>query len=95
MSDVLGPIAAGYGIIMAMSPLLQARRMLARGSSDDISISYLAVLEVGFALWFAYGVSLPNGAIIVPNSVAFLIGLLTILVALRYRTTGEGEVQPA
>jgi hypothetical protein len=43
-------------------------------------------------LWIAYGISLPNAAIIVPNSVAFGVGLITILLAARYR---GGEVRPA
>lgn len=85
MADALGPIAAGYGILMAISPLLQIRRILARGSSDDVSIGYLSVLEVGFALWVAYGIVLPNWVIFVPNSVAFTMGAATILVAHRYR----------
>ncbi len=85
MTDVLGPIAASWGVLMALSPLLQTRRMLARRSSADVSIAYLGVLEIGFALWIAYGVSLGNAAIVVPNSVASVIGLLTIGIAFRYR----------
>jgi MtN3 and saliva related transmembrane protein len=85
MTDALGPIAASWGVLMALSPLLQIRRMLARRSSADVSIAYLGVLEIGFALWIAYGVSLGNAAIVVPNSVASVIGLLTIGIAFRYR----------
>jgi MtN3 and saliva related transmembrane protein len=59
--------------------------MLERRSSADVSLGYLMVLEVGFALWIAYGVSLPNVAIIVPNAVAVSVGLATILVARHYR----------
>jgi uncharacterized protein with PQ loop repeat len=85
MTDVLGPVAASWGVLMALSPLLQIRRMLDRRSSADVSIAYLGVLAIGFTLWIAYGVSLGNLAIIVPNSVAFVIGLVTIAIALRYR----------
>ena len=85
MTDALGAIAASWGVLMALSPLLLMRRMLERRSSADISISYLFVLQVGFTLWVAYGVALRNLAIIVPNGVAFLIGTATIAIALRYR----------
>lgn len=85
MLDALGAIAASWGVLMALSPLLQMRRVLERRSSSDISISYLAVLQVGFTLWVAYGFALGNAAIVVPNSVAFVIGLATIAVSLRYR----------
>ena len=85
MTDLLGAIAASYGVLMAISPALQIRRMLERQSSADVSLSYLLVLEVGFLLWIAYGVSLPNVAIIVPNVVAVTVGLATILVARHFR----------
>ena len=85
MTDALAALAASWGVLMALSPILQVRRMLERRSSADISIAYLAVLQVGFTLWAAYGVSLGNLAIIVPNSVAFLVGAATILIAYRYR----------
>lgn len=85
MTDALAAIAASWGVLMALSPLLQMRRVLERRSSADLSISYLAVLQIGFSLWIAYGVALRNVAIIVPNSVAFLVGAATIAIAFRYR----------
>lgn len=86
MADALAPIAAAWGVLMAIAPLLQMRRMIERRSSADVSLGYLAVLEIGFSLWVAYGVALGNLALIVPNSVALVVGLLTILVAVRYRS---------
>jgi uncharacterized protein with PQ loop repeat len=85
MNDALGAVAASWGVLMAIAPTLQVRRMLQRRSSADVSISYLAVLQIGFTLWIAYGISLGNAALIVPNSVAFLIGIVTLVVAFRYR----------
>lgn len=91
MTDALGFIAACWGVMMALSPALQIRRMLERRSSADLSLSYLSVLQVGFILWVAYGVALGNAAIFVPNSVAFLVGVATILIALRYRASREAK----
>lgn len=85
MTDTLAVAAASWGVLMALSPLLQIRRMLERRSSADVSIAYLAVLEIGFSLWIAYGIALRNAAIAVPNSVALVIGAATIFIALRYR----------
>ena len=82
---MLGVIAASFGVVMALSPSLQIRRMLERRSSADVSLAYLAVLEVGFLAWLVYGLALPNLAIVVPNSVAFAVGLATIAVTLRFR----------
>lgn len=85
MTLALGVIAASYGVVMAISPVLQIRRMLQTRSSADVSLAYLGVLEVGFLLWLAYGLALPNLAIVVPNAVALVVGLATIVVALRLR----------
>jgi uncharacterized protein with PQ loop repeat len=86
VSDSLAIIAATWGVLMAVSPLLQIRRMVERRSSADLSISYLVVLMIGFTLWIAYGLSIGNLALIVPNSVALLVGLSTVLVAIHYRS---------
>lgn len=70
---------------MAVAPMLQIRRMVVRRSSADVSLAYLAVLEVGFLLWIAYGISLGNAALMVPNAVAFGVGVVTMVVAWRLR----------
>jgi MtN3 and saliva related transmembrane protein len=85
LTETLGAAAAAWGVLMAISPLLQIRRMLARRSSGDVSISYLLVLEFGFFLWIGYGFALGNPFIIVPNTVAAVIGVLTMVVAWMYR----------
>ena len=86
MSDTLAIMAASWGVLMAISPLLQMRRMIVRRSSSDLSLAYLSVLLVGFTLWIAYGLSLGNPALIIPNTVAFAVGVATVLVARHYRT---------
>ena len=92
MTDALAVLAASWGVAMALSPILQIRRILERRSSADLSLTYLGVLQVGFMLWIAYGISLQNAAIFVPNSVAFSVGLVTIILAARFR---RGETHPA
>ena len=85
MTETLGVVAATWGVLMALSPLLQVRRMLERRSSADVSIAYLGVLQLGFTLWIAYGISVPSAVLIVPNCVAFLVGAATIGIAVTYR----------
>ena len=86
---VLGVTAAAWGILMAISPGLQIRKMLLHRSSHQVSIAYFWVLLVGFTLWVAYGLSIPNWYLIVPNAVAFTVCTTTIVVALRYRLRPE------
>jgi MtN3 and saliva related transmembrane protein len=78
-------VAATWGIAMAVSPVLQIRKMVEHRSSHGISIGYLGVLFVGFLLWLAYGISLPNWALIVPNTIAAVVCGVTIAVARHYR----------
>jgi uncharacterized protein with PQ loop repeat len=83
--DVLGTAAAAWGILMAVSPGLQIRKMLHHHSSREVSIAYFWVLLVGFTLWVAYGLAISNWFLVVPNAVAFAVCSTTIAVALRYR----------
>ena len=85
MVDVLALVAASWGVAMAVSPLLQIRAIRAHRSSKGVSVAYQQVLLVGFILWLSYGVALDNLAIIVPNIVAAIVSVATILVSLHYR----------
>ena len=84
-ATTLGIAAATWGLVMAMAPVLQIRRILQNHSSRDVSIGYLVVLVVGFALWIVYGTTIGNAALIVPNTAALATGIGTIGIALRYR----------
>jgi len=83
--DVFAAVAASWGVAMALAPLLQIREIRRHRSSRSVSVAYQEVLLVGFVLWLAYGVAAANLALIIPNTVAAVVSLATILVALRYR----------
>lgn len=85
MIEVLAVVAATWGVAMAVSPLLQIRAIRAHKSSRGVSVAYQQVLLVGFFLWLSYGIALHNWAIIVPNTVAAIVSIATIVVSLRYR----------
>jgi len=83
--DYLAVVAATWGVAMALSPMLQIRAIRAHRSSRGVSVGYQQVLLVGFILWMSYGIALGNIAIIVPNLVAIVVCVATILVSLHYR----------
>lgn len=85
MTGYLAVAAATWGVAMAVSPLLQIRAIRAHQSSRGVSVGYQQVLLVGFVLWLSYGIALHNPAIIVPNIVAAVVSIATIVVSLRYR----------
>jgi MtN3 and saliva related transmembrane protein len=78
-------VASSYGVVMAVSPLLQIRAILLTRTSAGVSAGYQRVLLVGFLLWLAYGIASDNWAIIVPNCVAAVVSLATIVITVRYR----------
>ncbi len=78
-------IASSYGILMAISPALQIRKILQHRSSHGVSAGYQMVLLVGFVLWLAYGVASDNWAIIIPNTVAMVVSAVTIVVTRKFR----------
>ena len=84
-ATTLAVAASSWAVLMALSPLLQVRAIRRTGSSEGVSVGYFAVLIVGFALWVAYGVAIANVALVVPNTIAAVIGTVTILIARRYR----------
>ncbi|WP_035770258.1 SemiSWEET family transporter [Arthrobacter castelli] len=85
MVTIFAIAAASWALLMALAPLLQTRRMLQRQSSADVSVAYLLILLPGFALWVAYGVASGNVALVIPNVVAFIVALSTVMCALRLR----------
>lgn len=85
MATFLGLAAAVWGVLMAVAPLLQIRRMVVRRSSEDLSLGYFAVLLPGFALWVAYGWAGGDWPLVVPNAVALTVGVATVVVGLRLR----------
>ena len=87
----LAVAAATWGVLMGISPVLQIRRMLRQRSSRDVSVGYFAILLVGFLLWISYGIAARSLALIVPNTVALLIGASTIAIAVRLREPAGGR----
>ena len=84
-SQPLGTAAAAYGVLVALAVLLQARQMLARRTSREVSGRFFASYAGGYALWLAYGLSPGNVPLIVVDAVGLLCGGLTLAVALSLR----------
>ena len=87
-TDILAVLATTAGVLMALSPSLQIRRMLRTRSSNDVSLLYLSMLCVGFVAWLVYGWALANPAMVISNTASLLFMLFTITVALRFRRAG-------
>ena len=84
-SQFLGTAATAYGVIAPLSALLQARQMLARRSSREISVRFFASYAGGYAIWLLYGLSAGSTPLIVVDAVGVLCAGLTLAVALALR----------
>jgi uncharacterized protein with PQ loop repeat len=82
---VLAAAASSWGVLMGLAPVLQIRRMVREQSSRDVSLGYFTVLLIGFLLWIGYGIATADPALVIPNSVSLLTGVLLVIIALRLR----------
>src|SRR5918994_2949812 len=90
-TQLLGAAATLYGLGGALSVLLQARRMRARGTSGDVSVRFFAVYVGGFAVWLLYGIGIGDLPVIVVHAVGLVCGTVTLAVALRLRGHGAAS----
>lgn len=85
---ILGTCATIAGVLMAVSPALQIRRMRRTRSSNDVSLLYLTMLAGGFVVWLAYGIARDDWPMKISNTASLVFMLITITVALTYRRGG-------
>jgi uncharacterized protein with PQ loop repeat len=88
-SELLGAVATVYGVGGSLSILLQARQILARRASGDVSLRFLALYVGGYAVWLLYGLSLASLPMIVVHSLGLACGAVTLTVATRFREPAQ------
>lgn len=97
-TQALGMVSTLYGLGGALSVLFQARQMLVRGASGDVSARFFAVYVGGFAVWLLYGIGIGSTPVILVHAVGLVCGSITLAVVLRLRrakTAGEEAAAPA
>jgi MtN3 and saliva related transmembrane protein len=85
LNTLLAPAVGIFGLVLAVSPLLQVSRILRRGTSADVSALQLLVAVGGTALWCAYGFSRRDATIVTTNGVATVVNTVALLTVLRFR----------
>jgi uncharacterized protein with PQ loop repeat len=83
--EMLGLIATLYGVGAAGTALLQARQVLRRGSSCDVSARFFATYAGGYAVWLLYGLSIESMPLILVDAAGLACGLVTLGVTLQMR----------
>ncbi len=84
-SQLIGTLATLWGLAGSFAVLLQARQMLDRHASCDVSARFFAVYVGGYAIWLIYGFTIDSVPVIVVHAVGLVFGTLTLAVALALR----------
>lgn len=84
-TQLLATVATLYGVGGALSVLLQARQMRARGASCDVSLRFFAMYVGGYAIWLLYGLSIQSVPIVLVHALGLATGAVTLTVALSLR----------
>ena len=84
-SDLLGTIATLYGVCGAGSALAQARQILRRGSSCDVSAAFFAMYAGGYAVWLMYGLSIDSTPLILVDAAGLLCATTTLAITIAMR----------
>jgi hypothetical protein len=82
---LMGSIATFYGVGAAGTALLQARQVLRRGSSCEVSARFFATYAGGYLVWLLYGLSIGSVPLILVDVAGLLCGLVTLAITLRMR----------
>lgn len=85
VTQLLATAATVYGVAGALSVLLQARQMLARRASGDVSLRFLGTYVGGYAIWLLYGLSIGSRPIVLVHALGLVCGAITLSVALHFR----------
>ncbi len=91
LASIVGPVAAACGVFMALSPLLQARRVRALGDSSEVSAAVFLMMRVNASSWLTYGIASGNLVIVVPNVLALTTTTWTLHTIRRCRSGHASE----
>lgn len=81
-TTIIGLLASG---LTAFSLVPQLSKLVKEKESKDLSVVMLIVLISGLGLWIYYGTLKDDVIIIVSNSMAFLINVITLALAVYYK----------
>jgi len=82
MEKIVGVIS---GVLTSVSMLPQFFKLIKKKDSKDVSLGMLAVMIAGVGGWIYYGILRSDLIIVVTNSFAFLVNILTMILAINYR----------
>lgn len=81
----LAEVALVAGLVTAVVPFAQARRILRRRSSENVSLTWLCLYGAGCLVWIAYGISIASAPLVASQSVAAAGSAAATFLTIRWR----------
>ena len=83
--EILALVATVFGSMMSLAHFPQVIRIYRRKSSADVSLTTYSVFLMGVTVWFLYGLSINNAAIIIANFIGIIGTTSVIATWFKYR----------
>ena len=87
--SLLSALALISGVVCALAPLAQAKRIVLTGAAHDVLMSWLALYAMGSLVRLAYGPAIATFPLIISQAIAFSSAGTVLMLARRYRRTGK------
>jgi uncharacterized protein with PQ loop repeat len=87
----LAVITTLWGVVMAVSPVLQIRTIRRTGTSLGVSALQVGVIFLGNGLWLAYGLTRAVPPLIIVNVIALVANGVWLVYVVRFRPPPEGD----
>ena len=84
-------IATVAGVAMSFAYYPQAYRIWRRKSSLDIALANYGILGVGTAIWFFYGVTIKDIAMIISFGISVLGAWLVLILSIYFRKSADAQ----
>lgn len=89
MEDYTKFVGIGAGICTAISLLPQLIKIIRDKKAENISYLMLAILLLGLGGWIWYGILKNDYPIILTNAFSFLVNVLMIIFAAKYKNRDD------
>lgn len=93
LTQILGTAATVYGIVGTIAPVLQARMMYRRKSSEGVSLGSVSIVAGGYIIWLVYGVAIGSMPLILVDALGLVTGLSLLVMVFMLRKS-PGKVHP-
>lgn len=83
--EIIGLIASISAILMFISPIDQIKDIIRDKTSHTVSPLIYGMMILNCSFWVIYGLGINNTYIIIPNFIGAILGVITLIVILKYR----------